>query len=71
MQGIVAMNAVASLAATKPGAWAFVEELWRTPVPTGKYRQVPNRPPQTNAAIRFVPSGSVGLLLQSSLVLDC
>eukprot|EP01051_Picozoa_sp_SAG22_P005000 SAG22_NODE_285_length_12974_cov_2.969087_1_plen_438_part_00 len=37
-QGIVAMNAVAALAATDTAAWAFVEELWHTPVPVGKYR---------------------------------
>ena len=36
--GLVAMNAVASLAATQPRARKFVDELWRTPVPTGQYR---------------------------------
>ena len=36
--GIVAMNAVASLAATQPRARKFVEELWNTPIPTGPYR---------------------------------
>jgi oligosaccharide reducing-end xylanase len=36
--GLVAMNAVASLAATETRAGKFVEELWRTPVPTGQYR---------------------------------
>jgi oligosaccharide reducing-end xylanase len=36
--GLVAMNAVASLAAAQPRARKFVEELWRTPVPTGQYR---------------------------------
>ncbi len=36
--GLVAMNAVASLAATQPRAGKFVEELWRTPIPTGQYR---------------------------------
>jgi oligosaccharide reducing-end xylanase len=36
--GLVAMNAVASLAATQPRARKFVEELWHTPVPTGQYR---------------------------------
>jgi oligosaccharide reducing-end xylanase len=32
------MNAVASLAATQTRARSFVEELWRTRVPTGQYR---------------------------------
>jgi len=36
--GLVAMNAVASLAATQPRARKFVEELWNTPVPTGQLR---------------------------------
>ena len=36
--GLVAMNAVASLAATNPRAQKFVEALWDTPVPTGQYR---------------------------------
>jgi oligosaccharide reducing-end xylanase len=36
--GLVAMNAVASLAATQPRARKFVDELWSTPVPTGQYR---------------------------------
>ncbi len=36
--GLVAMNAVASLAATQPRAKAFVEALWNTPVPAGPYR---------------------------------
>ena len=36
--GLVAMNAVASLAAAHPRAQKFVEELWITPVPTGPYR---------------------------------
>jgi oligosaccharide reducing-end xylanase len=36
--GIVAMNAVASLAATDPRAQKFVEALWQTPVPTGQWR---------------------------------
>ena len=35
--GIVAMNAVAALAATDAGAWAFVRELWGLPVPVGKH----------------------------------
>jgi len=36
--GLVAMNAVASLAATNPRAQQFVEALWNTPVPTGQWR---------------------------------
>lgn len=36
--GLVAMNAVASLAATQPRARKFVEELWNTRVPTGQFR---------------------------------
>ena len=36
--GLVAMNAVASLAATHPRAQQFVEALWNTPVPTGQWR---------------------------------
>ena len=36
--GLVAINAVASLAATQPRAREFVEALWNTPVPTGKWR---------------------------------
>jgi oligosaccharide reducing-end xylanase len=36
--GLVAMNAVASLAATQPRAKEFVEELWNVPVPSGQYR---------------------------------
>ncbi|MEM9453746.1 MAG: glycosyl hydrolase family 8 [Myxococcota bacterium] len=36
--GLVAMNAAATLAATDPGDYAFVEELWDTAVPTGFYR---------------------------------
>jgi len=36
--GLVAMNAVASLAATQPRAQQFVEALWNTPVPTGQWR---------------------------------
>ncbi len=36
--GLVAMNAVASLAATRPRAQKFVEALWKTPVPDGEYR---------------------------------
>jgi oligosaccharide reducing-end xylanase len=37
-QGLVAVNAVASLAATHPRANKFVEELWSTPVPDGLER---------------------------------
>jgi oligosaccharide reducing-end xylanase len=37
-RGLVAMNAVASLAATQPRARRFVEALWNTPVPTGDWR---------------------------------
>ncbi len=36
--GLVATNAVASLAATDPSAKEFVEALWDTPVPSGQYR---------------------------------
>lgn len=36
--GLVAMNAVASLAATEPRAWLFVDELWKQSPPTGKWR---------------------------------
>ncbi len=36
--GLVAMNAVASLAATQPRARQFVEALWNTRVPTGPHR---------------------------------
>jgi oligosaccharide reducing-end xylanase len=37
-QGLVAMNAVASLAATHPRANKFVEALWNTPTPAGQER---------------------------------
>ncbi len=37
-QGLVAVNAVASLAATQPRAKQFVEALWNTPVPDGLER---------------------------------
>jgi oligosaccharide reducing-end xylanase len=37
-QGLVAVNAVASLSATHPRARKFVEELWNTPVPDGLER---------------------------------
>jgi len=36
--GLVAMNAVASLAATQPCAQKFVEALWAAPVPAGQWR---------------------------------
>ena len=36
--GLVAMNAVASLAATHPRSRQFVEALWNTPVPAGQWR---------------------------------
>jgi oligosaccharide reducing-end xylanase len=36
--GLVAMNAVASLASTNPRKKQFVEALWNTPVPTGQWR---------------------------------
>ncbi|GAB3024329.1 glycosyl hydrolase family 8 [Bowmanella dokdonensis] len=36
--GLVAMNAVASLAATNPVAQEFVEALWQQPIPQGQYR---------------------------------
>lgn len=36
--GLVAMNAVASLAADNARALKFVRALWDTPVPTGEYR---------------------------------
>jgi oligosaccharide reducing-end xylanase len=36
--GLVAMNAVASLAATNPRSQRFAEALWNTPVPTGQWR---------------------------------
>jgi oligosaccharide reducing-end xylanase len=37
-QGLVAMNAVASLAATNPRSKKFVEALWNTPTPDGLER---------------------------------
>jgi oligosaccharide reducing-end xylanase len=37
-QGLVAVNAVASLAATNPRAKDFVEALWNTPTPDGEQR---------------------------------
>ena len=36
--GLVAMNAVCSLASNSTVAWDFVAELWSTPTPSGKYR---------------------------------
>lgn len=36
--GLVAMNAVASLAATNARAWKFVDELWNSPIPSGQWR---------------------------------
>lgn len=36
--GLLAMNAVAALAAKRPLAGKFVDELWRAPVPAGPYR---------------------------------
>ncbi|MFO7167900.1 MAG: glycosyl hydrolase family 8 [Chloroflexota bacterium] len=36
--GLVAMNAVVALAASDPGAGEFVDALWETPIPSGKWR---------------------------------
>jgi oligosaccharide reducing-end xylanase len=36
--GLLATNAVASLAATQSRAWLFVDELWNSAVPSGKWR---------------------------------
>lgn len=36
--GLVAMNAMASLAADQQQAWQFVDALWNTAVPSGKWR---------------------------------
>ncbi len=36
--GQIAMNSVASLAATDPRSKEFVEALWNAPVPTGQWR---------------------------------
>jgi oligosaccharide reducing-end xylanase len=36
--GLVATNAVASLAATHARAWQFVDELWSARVPHGQWR---------------------------------
>jgi oligosaccharide reducing-end xylanase len=37
-EGLVATNAAASLAASEPIAWEFIEEFWNTRLPTGQYR---------------------------------
>lgn len=37
-EGLVAMNAAASLAASEPVAWDFIAEFWNTPLPTGQWR---------------------------------
>lgn len=36
--GLVATNAVASLAATEPIAWEFIEAFWNTDIPSGQWR---------------------------------
>lgn len=36
--GLVAMNAVASLASNHPASNQFVQALWQQPIPTGRYR---------------------------------
>ncbi len=36
--GHIAMNAVASLAASDVQAWDFIEEFWNTPIPAGQFR---------------------------------
>ncbi|GLS90083.1 hypothetical protein GCM10007916_11500 [Psychromonas marina] len=36
--GLVAMNAIASLASDSQDAWEFVDAFWNTEVPTGKWR---------------------------------
>lgn len=36
--GLIATNAVATLASTDPIAWDFIEEFWNTPLATGQYR---------------------------------
>lgn len=36
--GLGAMNATASLCASTPNAWRFVDELWKAQLPTGKWR---------------------------------
>jgi oligosaccharide reducing-end xylanase len=37
-EGLVATNAAASLAASEPVAWGFIDEFWNTRLPTGKWR---------------------------------
>lgn len=36
--GLVAMNAVATLATTDPRGWEFIEDFWNTPIPNGQWR---------------------------------
>jgi endo-1,4-beta-D-glucanase Y len=36
--GLVAMNAVGALAANTGNRWAFVQDFWNTPIPSGQYR---------------------------------
>ncbi len=36
--GLIAMNATGSLAASSDKQWAFIEEFWNTPIPSGQYR---------------------------------
>ncbi|GAB1621330.1 hypothetical protein AAOGI_13800 [Agarivorans albus] len=36
--GLVAMNAMASLASNNQRSWEFIQAFWDTPVPSGKYR---------------------------------
>ncbi len=36
--GLVAMNAIGSLASRNAQSWAFVQDLWNMPIPRGKYR---------------------------------
>lgn len=36
--GLIASNGAASLAATQPRAWQFIEALWRLEPPSGRYR---------------------------------
>ena len=36
--GLVACNAVAALASNDIKAWDFVDDLWDTPIPSGRYR---------------------------------
>jgi oligosaccharide reducing-end xylanase len=37
-EGLVAMNAVATLATTDTRNWAFIEDFWNTAIPTGQWR---------------------------------